>query len=94
MVGIATALSIDPNLPRDWQAGKDSAPVLRPITWKNKVLGTLANMAVVKFQLKRLSEGRVTDPGVSPIRALVLQQLSTSCQTRRYRRWMAQRAAR
>ncbi|MDO3578050.1 NADH:flavin oxidoreductase/NADH oxidase family protein [Ralstonia pseudosolanacearum] len=94
MAGIATALSIDPNLPRDWHAGKDSAPALRPITWKNKVLGALANMAVVKFQLKRLSEGRVTDPRVSPLRTLVLQQLATTCQTRRYRRRMAQRAAR
>lgn len=94
MVGIATALSIDPNLPRDWHAGKNNAPVLRPITWKNKVLGSLANMAVVKFQLKRLSEGRGTDPRVSPLRALLLQQWATSCQTRRYRKWMAERTLR
>ncbi|KGS04705.1 NADH:flavin oxidoreductase/NADH oxidase family protein [Burkholderia sp. ABCPW 111] len=94
MVGIATALSVDPNLPRDWLAGGNNAPALRPIVWKNKVLGSLANMAVVKFQLKRLSEGRVTNPRVSPLRALLLQQLSTSCQTRRYRRWTAARAAR
>ena len=92
MVGIATALSIDPNLPRDWQAGKNTAPVLRPITWKNKVLGSLANMAVVKFQLQRLSQGRGTNPRVSPFRALVVQQLSNACQTRRYKRWTAQRA--
>jgi 2,4-dienoyl-CoA reductase-like NADH-dependent reductase (Old Yellow Enzyme family) len=94
MVGIATALSIDPNLPRDWRAGKNNAPVLRPITWKNKVLGSVANMAVVKFQLKRLSEGRGTHPQVSPLRALLLQQLTTVCETRRYRRWMAQRVPR
>lgn len=91
MVGMATALSIDPNLPRHWHAGKDSAPVLRPITWKNKVLGSLANMAVVKFQLQRLSQGRGTHPHVSPLRALMLQQLATTCQTRRYKRWLAQR---
>jgi 2,4-dienoyl-CoA reductase-like NADH-dependent reductase (Old Yellow Enzyme family) len=94
MVGIATALSIDPNLPRDWRAGKNNAPVLRPITWKNKVLGSVANMAVVKFQLKRLSEGRGPHPQVSPLRALLLQQLTTVCETRRYRRWMAQRVPR
>ncbi|WP_296228674.1 NADH:flavin oxidoreductase/NADH oxidase family protein [Ralstonia sp. UBA689] len=94
MVGIATALSIDPNLPRDWHAGKNNAPALRPITWKNKVLGSLANMAVVKFQLKRLSEGRGADPRVSPLRALLLQQWVTSCQTRRYRKWMAERMPR
>ncbi|MDF3835637.1 NADH:flavin oxidoreductase/NADH oxidase family protein [Cupriavidus basilensis] len=93
MAGIATALSIDPDLPRNWHAGKNNAPALRSISWKNKTLGSLANMAVVKFQLKRLSEGRVTDPRVSPLRALLLQQLSTSCQTRRYRRWTVQRAS-
>ncbi|MCA3861210.1 MAG: 2,4-dienoyl-CoA reductase, partial [Burkholderia sp.] len=92
MVGIATALSIDPNLPRDWRAGKDSAPVLQPIRWKNKALGALANMAVVKFQLTRLSEGRRTHPQVSPLRALVRQQMAAQCQTRRYRKWMAGRA--
>lgn len=94
MVGIATALSIDPNLPRDWQAGKDTAPVLKPITWKNKTLGSLANMAVVKFQLKRLSQGRNTNPKISPLQALVLQQLATLRQTRQYKQWMAQRAVR
>jgi 2,4-dienoyl-CoA reductase-like NADH-dependent reductase (Old Yellow Enzyme family) len=94
MVGIATALSIDPHLPREWKNGKDTVPILRPITWKNKVLGSLANMAVVKFQLGRLSQGRATHPGVSPLKALVLQQLSASCQTRRYRRWMERRAVR
>lgn len=94
MVGIATALSIDPNLPRDWRAGKESAPALQPIRWKNKVLGALANMAVVKFQLERLSEGRRTHPHVSPLHALVRQQLATQCQTRRYRKWMARRVAR
>ena len=94
MVGIATALSIEPNLPRDWAGGKNNAPALQTITWKNKALGALANMAVVKFQLNRLSEGRTTDPRVSPLRALIQQQLAAACQSRRYRRWTAQRQAR
>jgi 2,4-dienoyl-CoA reductase-like NADH-dependent reductase (Old Yellow Enzyme family) len=94
MVGIATALSLNPELPQQWRNGEDTVPVLRPITWKNKVLGSLANMAVVKFQLTRLSQGRATRPGVSPLRALVLQQLSAACQTRRYRTWMERRTAR
>lgn len=94
MAGIATALSVNPNLPRDWLAGRDHVPTLRPITWKNKALGSLASMAVVKFQLTRLSKGRVALPDVSPLRALVLQQLCVLRQTRRYRRWMAQSASR
>ena len=89
MVGIATALALDPHLPRDWQSGRDSAPALRPITWKNKPLASLANMAAVKHQLRKLSRGLATDPAVSPLRALVQQQVATACRTRQYRKWVS-----
>ena len=93
MVGIGTALAIEPNLPRDWQRGLSSAPQLPPITWKNKVLASLANMAVVKYQLHKLSQGRDSQPGVSPLWALLTQQVKDIFRTRQYRRWMTQRAA-
>jgi hypothetical protein len=92
MVGVGTALAIEPNLPRAWQGGKDTAPQLSPITWKNKTLASLANMATVKFQLRKLSLGMRTDPKVSPLRALILQQTTDACRTRKYKRLMAQRA--
>ncbi|MBV8635144.1 MAG: NADH:flavin oxidoreductase/NADH oxidase family protein [Burkholderiaceae bacterium] len=92
MVGIATALSLAPSLPREWREGKDSAPALRPITWKNKMLAVMAGMAMVKFQLEQLGRGRATDPHVSPLRALLKQQLANALQSRRYRRWAAGRA--
>lgn len=92
MVGIGTALAIDPNLPRDWQLGKDAVPELLPIKWKNKSLASLANMATVKFQLRKLSLGRATDHKVSPLHALIVQQMADVCRTRKYRRLMAQRA--
>ncbi|AHL75451.1 2,4-dienoyl-CoA reductase [Stutzerimonas stutzeri] len=91
MVGIGTALAIDPALPRDWRLGKDSAPQLPPITWKNKALASLANMAVVKFQLGKLSLNKTPNPKVSPWRALIVQQIANASPTRQYRRWMAQR---
>ena len=93
MAGIASALAIDPNLPRDWRAGKDTTAALPPITWKNKMLASLAYMAAVKFQMRRLSKGRATDRNVSPLWALIVQQVMTARQTRQYRRWMARRAA-
>jgi len=93
MVGMATALAIDPFLPREWRLGKDTAPELAPITWKNKVLASLANMAVVKFQLNKLSKGQTPNPKVSPLRALTLQQIAIAFRTRQYRRWVAQRSA-
>ncbi|WP_395406347.1 NADH:flavin oxidoreductase/NADH oxidase family protein [Pseudoduganella sp. UC29_106] len=91
MVGIGTALAIDPNLPRDWRLGRESAPELRPITWKNKTLASLANMATVKFQLRKHSLGKDPNPQVSPLKALVLQQLFNVCSVRRYRNRMTQR---
>ena len=94
MVGIGTALAIDPNLPRDWQLGLGSAPQLPPITWNNKVLASLANMAVVKYQLHQLSQVRDSQPGVSPLLALVTQQVKDLFRTRQYRRRMARRAVR
>jgi 2,4-dienoyl-CoA reductase-like NADH-dependent reductase (Old Yellow Enzyme family) len=91
LVGMATSMAYDPNLPREWRAGNDRVPVLRQLSWKNKTLRAVANMAVVKYQLRRLSEGRPPRPDVSAVRAFVLQQMLTACQTRQYRRWMQHR---
>lgn len=91
LVGIATALAIDPALPARWQRGEDAAPSLRPVTWSNKVLASLANMAMVKFQLRRLSRGQPSNPQVAPGWALLREQLRSARLTRRYRRLMASR---
>lgn len=89
MVGLATALAVEPNLPRNWRAAGDSAPALRQAQWKNVPLAAMANMAAVKFQLRRLSRGKTPKPAVSPAFALIVQRFATTLQTRRYRRWMA-----
>lgn len=89
MAGIATALAIEPALPRQWQAGQDSTAELPPIRWKRKALASLAYMAAVKYQLRRLSQGRRPNPGVSPLRALLAEQLKTARRARQYRRLMA-----
>lgn len=94
MVGIATALAIDPGLPRKWQQGHLVAPALQtPIGWKNKALAAAAHMAVVKYQLARLSRRQGARVQVSPLWALLLSQVSAAVQARRYRRWMRQRKA-
>ena len=89
MAGIGTALAIEPALPKRWQAGQPSSAELAPITWKNKVFASLAYMAVVKFQLRQLSLGARTNPSVSPLWALVLEQVKTLRRTKQYKRWMA-----
>lgn len=80
MAGIATALAVEPNLPNDWRSGKDPT-------------AALASMAVVKFQMRRLSRGSAPNPGVPPLWAFMLQQFIAAKQTKQYRRWMANRVA-
>ncbi|HUE92529.1 NADH:flavin oxidoreductase/NADH oxidase family protein [Pseudomonas sp.] len=90
MAGIGTALAIEPRLPLRWQAGEAEARAeLPPIRWKNKAFASLAYMATVKFQLRQLSRGKRTNAQVSPLRALLLEQLKTARRTRIYKRLMA-----
>jgi 2,4-dienoyl-CoA reductase-like NADH-dependent reductase (Old Yellow Enzyme family) len=89
MAGIASALAIRPDLPNAWKAGGDPRPELRSIRWKNKALASLANMAVVKYQLRRLSRGMPPAPDVPPLKALLIGQFRTARLTRRYRRWIS-----
>jgi 2,4-dienoyl-CoA reductase-like NADH-dependent reductase (Old Yellow Enzyme family) len=93
MAGIATALAIEPNLPRNWRLGEADAPALKPINWKNKPVASSAHMAAVRYQLVRLSRGRRTAPYVSPIWALIVSQMQAKRDARQYRRWMAERKA-
>ena len=91
LVGIATALAIDPALPRAWAEGQCPAPQLKPISWSNKALASSAHMAAVKFQLTRLSQGRKPAPSVSPLRALIGGQIDSARRARQYRKWIAGR---
>ncbi|GHE71586.1 FMN oxidoreductase [Camelimonas fluminis] len=93
MAGIATALAIAPNLPHNWRSGRNDAPALKPITWKNKPVASSAHMAAVRYQLVRLSRRQRTAPNVSPIWALLTSQISARRNARQYRRWMAERKA-
>lgn len=92
MVGIATALAIEPNLPNTWKSANKDAPQLKPIRWKNKALASVANMSAVKYQLRKLSKGKATNAKVSPVWALILQQWAMTKRTKQYRQAMASRS--
>lgn len=88
MVGMATALAMNPALPLAWREGHAlDAP--RPVNkLKNKVLAALATMALIKRQLHRLGDGQQPKPGLSAVMSLLLDQLRTKRLTRHYRRWL------
>lgn len=89
LVGIATALALDPKLPNKWQQGDMVTPNLPNITWKNKVMASLANMARVKYQLNQLSKQRAVQPNVHPLWALIKQQWRDRKRAKLYRTVMA-----
>eukprot|EP01030_Chromulinospumella_sphaerica_P010619 gene10619-10429_t len=93
LAGMATALSITPDLPRRWQSDPAVQPLLRAVTWQDKVMASAAHMAMVKHQLRRLSRGKASAPQVSPLYALIAQQLGSKLQNWRYRQRMRQRGA-
>ena len=53
----------------------------------------IAGLYVVKHQLRRLGKGKGSNPGVSPVRAFLEQQIETTIKTRRYRSWMRRQPA-
>ena len=93
MVGMATALALNPDLPQEWRADRETIRGLRSVAWKSKTLVSVATMAMVKYQLHRLSRGKPTSPDVSPIWALLLQQWDTVWRSRTYKRWINSRRA-
>jgi len=92
MAGIATALAVEPGLPRRWHKGETTASAeLKPIRWKRKALAALAYMALVKLQMRRLAAGSQPNAHTSPLRALLLEQGCTLLRVRQYRRMMKSR---
>jgi len=89
MAGLASALAIEPRLPALWRQGEYAEAKLRPITWRHKLLAARAYMASIKYQMRALSLGRVTNPNVWPLLAFVMERLDVNRRSAQYRKWMA-----
>jgi hypothetical protein len=87
IVGIATALAAVPDLPRQWQAGTEPVAAMPAVNWRDKVLASLARMALVRRRLHALGQGKGAPAAYSPLFTLVLDQLRGARLTRRYRAW-------
>jgi 2,4-dienoyl-CoA reductase-like NADH-dependent reductase (Old Yellow Enzyme family) len=87
IVGMATALAAVPELPREWQAGREPAASMPAVDWKDKAMTSLARMALVRRRLHALAGGGGALSAYSPLVTLVLDQLRSVRLTRRYRAW-------
>ncbi|MFE5566913.1 NADH:flavin oxidoreductase/NADH oxidase family protein [Amycolatopsis japonica] len=88
LVGMGTALAVDPGLPAKWRHDADAAVELAPVRIGDKAVASAASMARVRRQLRRLGAGRRTRPGVDPKVALVVETVLQALALRRYRAWL------
>lgn len=89
LVGLGTALAMEPDLPRRWREGASLVAPRPVVGWKDKTLASIATMALVRRQLHRMSAGQPPTPNDSPLFTLLLDQWRNKRQTARYRRWRA-----
>lgn len=89
IVGIATALSLNPQLPNNWANDIESSPALRPVDWKNKPLASMASMAMVRHQFRRIAKGKSIDSDVAPLKAFLVDAVCRKLGARDYRRWIS-----
>jgi 2,4-dienoyl-CoA reductase-like NADH-dependent reductase (Old Yellow Enzyme family) len=92
MVGLATALVFEPYLPVLWQLQEHV--VERPaLHWKNEKLANAAWMGVVRRIFHRLGKDVPTGRALSPLLSLVMDRFRRKALLKRYRDWLASRAA-
>lgn len=83
LVGMASALATTPDLVKKWQRNPDYQGVIPRCRWRDKTLASLANMAMVRRQLRRLGSDMTTIRHPSAFWSLLRDQFHRQRQTRR-----------
>jgi 2,4-dienoyl-CoA reductase-like NADH-dependent reductase (Old Yellow Enzyme family) len=92
IVGIATALAMNPSLPLTWREAKPKDGVVPVIKFKDKTLASIAMLNVIQRQLHRLGDGQQPLVNASAIFSIIRDQLRGKLLARRYRAWSRQQA--
>jgi 2,4-dienoyl-CoA reductase-like NADH-dependent reductase (Old Yellow Enzyme family) len=92
LVGMGTAITVTPDLPKRWRAGHEASERLKAVTWSDKTLASAASMALVRHQMRRITRGKRPTGKTHPVHALVCDQRTQRRALRRYRTWLEARA--
>lgn len=97
VVGMGTALAVEPDLPNRWrsatEAGRSASVEVGSVRIKDKAIASAAAMSRVRYQLKRLGNGKPTRPRISAELTLVMEQSASKVATKRYSAWLKSRAS-
>ena len=86
LVGLASALAYCPDLIERWNKEPKYIGQIPSVSWRDKTLSGLANMALVKRQLRRLGAGKPPFKNASALLTLILDQIKILRLTKRYKR--------
>ncbi len=93
LVGMASALAVNPDLPNAWRHDAHAVVTLASVDIADKAVASAASMARIRRQLRRLGRGRRSRPSINPKTALLLETLHQRRALRRYRTWLRARTA-
>lgn len=89
IVGMGTALAMNPSLPNDWKKDAKISAHNPNVQWKDKTLSSIATMAVIKRQLQRMGKGLEPKLNSSPLFSLIRDRLRLKKLTKRYHRFLS-----
>lgn len=87
VVGIATALALDPTLPLAWRNHQHKDGLFPIVNFKDKALAGFTSLAMIQRQLQRLGDGLPPKINASPIYSLIRDQIRSRKLTKRYVAW-------
>ncbi|MGK0248136.1 MAG: 2,4-dienoyl-CoA reductase-like NADH-dependent reductase (Old Yellow Enzyme family) [Oleispira sp.] len=89
LVGMGTALAMNPSLPNDWKKDSQLSAHNPLVQWKDKTLSSIATMAVIKRQLQRMGQGKQPKLNSSPLFSLIRDRIRLKKLTKRYQDYKA-----
>jgi imidazole glycerol phosphate synthase subunit HisF len=89
VVGMGTALAMNPSLPNDWKRDSQLSAHNPVVEWKDKTLSAIATMAVIKRQLQRMGQGKQPKLNSSPLFSLIRDRIRLKKLTKRYQDYKA-----
>lgn len=88
LVGVDSALAVDPELSREWRDGETASVKLPPVSMSDNDKAAAAATSRIRYQLRRLGKGKEVRPDVDPRLAMLIDELRLRRARRRYAAWI------
>lgn len=92
LIGIAKALTVNPNLVNDWKNGVNETVHIPAPTSKNKVLASIMEMSMAQRQLQRLGKNKKPKTSMNAWFTFIKDQVGSKKITKRYLDWKLQQS--